>query len=47
MLFLIGCLLLLILIPLSFVTLEYTDYGLVQRRSSGKVYLGKGVYYGG
>jgi hypothetical protein len=46
-LFLIGCLLLLILIPLSFVTLEYTDYGLVQRRSSGKVYLSKGVYYGG
>ncbi|GAQ90589.1 hypothetical protein KFL_006590020 [Klebsormidium nitens] len=46
-LFVIGCLLMVILLPLSFVTLDYTEYGLVQRRSTGKVYLNKPVYYGG
>ncbi|GMH43885.1 hypothetical protein BSKO_11819 [Bryopsis sp. KO-2023] len=40
----IGALLIVILVPTSLSSVEYYEYGLVKKRSSGSMLLGKGVY---
>ncbi|GMH37810.1 hypothetical protein BSKO_05683 [Bryopsis sp. KO-2023] len=43
----IGFLLVVILVPLSLSSVEYYEYGLIRKRSSGKMLLEKGVYDAG